>query len=63
MRLLVIAGIAFCSGALPLQSAGPDRPNGVIILANDPGWHGAMKIRTPNIDWLAADGHTLHSSL
>ena len=54
--------------ALALLSAGPspafaaaEKPNVVVILADDQGWgdlsvHGNTQVRTPNIDSLARDG-------
>ena len=55
MRTLLLAALA----AGPVAAA--DRPNVVFILADDLGWgdlgcYGQTKIRTPNIDRLAADG-------
>src|SRR3954463_14915938 len=46
---------------LAAPAAAADRPNVVFILADDLGWgdlgcYGQTKIRTPNIDRLAADG-------
>lgn len=55
MRILLLAAIL----AVPVVAA--DRPNVVFILADDLGWgdlgcYGQAKIRTPNIDRLAAAG-------
>ena len=55
MRTLFLAALL----ALPVAAA--DRPNVVFFLADDLGWgdlgcYGQMKIRTPAIDRLAADG-------
>lgn len=41
--------------------AAPDRPNVIVILADDVGWgdagcYGAAKVKTPNIDRLAREG-------
>ncbi len=48
-------------GVLPVGAVGADRPNVVYILADDLGYaelgcYGQKKIRTPNIDRLAAHG-------
>lgn len=61
MTLLVIAGMTFCLVAMQPCSAAADKPNVVIILADDLGYgdvgcYGATKIKTPNIDRLAAEG-------
>jgi arylsulfatase A len=56
MRLLLLAALL-----TPCLAVAADRPNVVFILADDLGWgdlgcYGQTKIRTPNIDRLAADG-------
>ncbi len=48
-------------GAPVLASAGRDRPNVVVILADDQGWgdlslHGNTNLATPRIDRLARQG-------
>jgi arylsulfatase A-like enzyme len=50
-----------CSIGLSLRAAPKDKPNVVIILADDQGWgdlsvHGNTNLSTPNIDSLARDG-------
>src|SRR4051794_10935742 len=58
IRTAILAQL--CSLALtPAHAA--DRPNVVVILADDQGWgdlsvHGNTNLRTPNIDSLARDG-------
>ena len=59
--LMVVAGLV--SGSFPSAGAAPpEKPNIVIILADDMGYgdvhalNPASKIATPNIDRLAAEG-------
>ena len=60
----ILAIVAVCSLASHSPGLGaelPDRPNIVLILADDQGYgdlgcYGAMDIKTPNIDRLAAEG-------
>jgi len=59
LSLALIVG-AFASSALP-QTAPPDRPNVIIILADDLGYgdvsfNGCPDYATPNIDSLGANG-------
>jgi arylsulfatase len=56
MRSLILAALLS-----PAVAAAADRPNVLFILADDLGWgdlgcYGQTKIRTPNIDRLAAEG-------
>jgi arylsulfatase A-like enzyme len=60
---LVAAGLSLAACAPEAQSpdAGPERPNIVLILADDLGWtdlssYGSDLYKTPHIDALAADG-------
>jgi arylsulfatase A len=62
---LIIAAVACLASLAPSQAADeaprPRRPNIVFILADDLGWaelgsYGQRKIRTPNLDKLAAEG-------
>ena len=65
--LLRWLGSALALAALALPSVGasaPDRPNVVILLADDLGWadvgfHGGQQIATPSIDRLAREGTEL----
>ena len=65
--LLRWLGSALALAALALPSVGasaPDRPNVVILLADDLGWadvgfHGSQQIATPSIDRLAREGTEL----
>ena len=58
-RTPMIAFFLLCVVALPLAAA--EKPNIVVILADDLGWgelgcYGQQKIPTPNIDRLAGQG-------
>jgi len=57
LRLLLLLALA-ATGAAPRQAA---RPNIVIIISDDVGYgdvgcYGATRVKTPNIDRLAAQG-------
>src|SRR5213596_3073831 len=57
--LILVAVLAALSSARPAQAA--ERPNVLVILADDQGWgdlsvHGNTNLRTPHIDSLARDG-------
>lgn len=59
--LLVIVGLAVCSGAAESAEADPSGPNFVFILLDDMGWmdpacYGNPFYETPNIDRLAKRG-------
>src|SRR5581483_6390054 len=59
--LLFAAVLAASPGPLAAQSAGGRPPNIILIMADDLGYgdvgaFGQTRIRTPNIDRLAADG-------
>lgn len=58
---LLTATLVFSAAAAASTAAEPARPNIVFILADDLGWgelgcYGQTKIRTPNIDRMAAGG-------
>jgi arylsulfatase A-like enzyme len=58
---LLLALTAMALGFVSSAAAGVDRPNLVVILADDQGWgdlsvHGNTNVSTPNIDSLARDG-------
>jgi len=53
--------LLFSATALPLLAANPERPNVIVIMADDLGYgdtscYGATAIQTPHIDKLAAEG-------
>lgn len=53
--------LLFSTTAVPLLAAGPERPNIIVIMADDLGYgdpscYGATAIQTPHIDKLAAEG-------
>ena len=55
----ILGTLALLTAAAPVAAA--DRPNVVVILADDLGWgsvgcYGAAGVRTPNIDRLAKQG-------
>ncbi|MBX6314205.1 MAG: arylsulfatase [Isosphaeraceae bacterium] len=57
LLVAVLLGVVVCGGAVPAA----ERPNIVVILADDQGWgdlsiHGNTNLSTPNIDSLARDG-------
>lgn len=60
--LCLAAGAFFCaSGTLSAAPATPERPNVIVLIADDLGYgdlscYGAKAIRTPNADRLAAQG-------
>jgi len=59
--VLVVVALVFASSAPAQVASGSRRPNVIIILADDLGYgelgcYGQAKIRTPNIDRLAAEG-------
>ena len=59
--LLLTATLSISAAAATSMAAEPARPNIVFILADDLGWgelgcYGQTKIRTPNIDRMAAGG-------
>jgi len=65
MKYLVILSIAFVSfsalAQAPVESANPKHPNVILIMCDDLGWgdvgfNGNEKIKTPNLDRLAAQG-------
>ena len=60
----LLAGLAAAGLAAPAVAAEPRRPNVVFVLADDLGYgdlgcYGQTKIKTPNIDKLAAEGMRL----
>src|SRR3954452_15061036 len=59
--LTVTASLLVLLTGGPAATAAADRPNVVVILADDQGWgdlsvHGNTNLSTPNIDSLARDG-------
>src|SRR3954452_10239148 len=59
--LTVTASLLVLLTGGPAATAAADRPNVVVILADDQGWgdlsvHGNTNLHTPNIDSLARDG-------
>ncbi len=57
---LLLSIIAF-SAVLPMVSLASEKPNVLLILADDLGYHdlgfqGSQTIKTPHIDWLASQG-------
>ncbi len=65
-RLLHQFAVIFVAAALHLPCAAAERPNIILILADDLGWTdvacmGSGFYETPNVDRLAADGVTLKS--
>ncbi len=59
--ILALAALACLGGAGEARAAGPAKPNIVFILADDLGYgdlgcFGQKKIRTPNLDRMAAEG-------
>lgn len=60
-RLLLAAFVVVTVAAMPERAAAQDRPNIVLIVADDLGYgdlssYGAPDIRTPNLDRLAREG-------
>jgi arylsulfatase A-like enzyme len=60
-RLLLAAFVVVSVAALPQRAAAQDRPNIVLIVADDLGYgdlgsYGAPDIKTPNLDRLAREG-------
>jgi arylsulfatase A-like enzyme len=63
----VVLSLAACAPEAPPPASGPERPNIVLILADDLGWtdlssYGSDLYETPHIDALAADGLRLTDS-
>lgn len=61
LTLLFIVLICFTPGLAALEQGSGDKPNIIFIMADDLGWgdvgfNGQTKIKTPNIDRLAANG-------
>lgn len=61
MRYLLVLGFSLCLIASELARAEPLQPNIVLILADDIGYgdlscYGATRVKTPNLDRLAAEG-------
>jgi arylsulfatase A-like enzyme len=61
MKHLVTLALLLTSFALRQWSSAAERPNILVILADDVGWgdagcYGATKVKTPNIDRLAREG-------
>lgn len=59
LGVLLLAGL--CMPGVPCYAAGPQRPNVVLIIADDMAWddcgaYGNPKVGTPNIDRLAREG-------
>jgi uncharacterized sulfatase len=57
----VLMGMAFLAG--PLMAAEPRRPNILLLISDDQGWHdysfmGHAQVRTPRLDRLAAQSRT-----
>jgi len=57
----LLSGALLAARAAPLQAQAEKRPNIVVLVADDLGWHdtgvyGNAAIRTPNIDRLARSG-------
>ena len=58
----------FCAVAPSMQAAQSDRPNFVLLIADDMGWedcgpYGNRAVRTPNIDRLAKQGMRFDSAI
>jgi arylsulfatase A-like enzyme/lysophospholipase L1-like esterase len=66
--LLAVVGLAIAVQALVAgQGAAPEKPNIVVILADDLGWrdlgcYGSEVFRTPNLDRMARDGMQFSSA-
>ena len=62
-KLLRLAGIAFCMALSAPAAFADSKPNVVIVLADDMGYHDVSyhgsKVKTPTIDRLAARGAKL----
>ena len=61
LGFLLLSNLGFSAPADEFASASSDRPNVVLIFADDLGYgdlgcYGATKLKTPNIDKLAAEG-------
>lgn len=59
MKWLALA--VLCFSLVPTYSGAADKPNVVFIIADDLGYaelgsYGQKKIRTPHLDWMAAEG-------
>ncbi|MDF9827145.1 arylsulfatase A [Ereboglobus sp. PH5-5] len=60
-KLATAAALSLCAGALAAGAASPQKPNVIYIYFDDLGYgelgcYGQEKIRTPNIDRVAAEG-------
>src|SRR5690348_16619307 len=60
LQMLLTLGLLFAVSLVP-SAAAPDRPNVIVILADDMGagdlsCYGHPRFKTPNIDRLAAEG-------